>query len=312
MHHIDLGCIVVPLGRKGPSLEFFRLPIESRDPALIHRGQPDVPLLVELQPEVARRKAWLQDRDGKFSDLCRPGIESSDILLAKIRIPNDSLRVHDHVVRLDHGARKVVLRDDDLSVLPLGSRERLERIRPGRGGAQIDRAEELREPLLRLPQCLSAGRHQPAGRSFLHVQRKTRIRIRRHPLQHGHEFSRIVSGFDDAFERVADDAREQAGLLIVGTGHAHQPLRVRELGGQILRVAQGQIAGDGLARRNLDDSGIVHFVSDGADAERILTGGQSVPRKAVLAPGIAQDADAHGGSRLLRADDHALHEPFGC
>jgi hypothetical protein len=182
------------------------------------------------------------------SDLSRFGIQSSDGLFAEIGIPGHSLRVHDDVVRLDRRTRKVVLRDDDLGVLSFRPRERPERIRPGRAGAQIDRAEELREPLLGLPQCLAARREQPSLRSLNDVQREARIRIGRHPLQHGHEFSRIVFRFDDAFERVADNTGEQAGLLIVGAGHAHQPLGICELGGQILRAAQGQRAGDGLAR----------------------------------------------------------------
>ena len=239
------------------------------------------------------------------------GIEPSDIVFAEIGVPRHSLRIHDDVVRLDDRPRKVVFRDDDLRVFPLGSRECLERIRPCRAGAQIDRAEEFGHPLPGLPERLAARLEQPSGRSFLHVQRKTRICIRRHPLQHFHHLSRVVLGFDDAFERVADDTREQRGLLIVGARHARQPLRIRELGGEVFRLVQGEIGGDSRVRRHVGDAGILHLVSHGADAERILTRRQPVPRKAVLPAGIADDADGDGGPGFLRADHHTFHEAFG-
>src|SRR5437773_10974237 len=51
MDHVYLGCVVVPLGRKNPGLEFLSLPVESGDPSLIHGGKAQVALLIELQPK---------------------------------------------------------------------------------------------------------------------------------------------------------------------------------------------------------------------------------------------------------------------
>ena len=82
--HVDLRRIVVPLRWQRPGPEFLRLGVELRDPALIHRGNPDAPVLIELQPEVAGRKAWLQRRDGIFGDLRRRRIEPSDVVFAEI------------------------------------------------------------------------------------------------------------------------------------------------------------------------------------------------------------------------------------
>ena len=226
------------------------LRVEFRDPALIHRGKPDCPRRSNCNPRLPVGKPGFNVGTGYSVTLAVFGSSLPMLSFAEIRVPRDPLRIHDDVVRLDDGAGQVVLRDDDLRVLALGTRECLQRIRPRRAAAQVDRAEILGDPLpatAGAPRRAAASSHR-AGR-FCMCSGKLEfvyVAIRSSTVTH---LSRVVLGLDDAFERVADGASEQRGLLIVGARHARQPLRIRELGREIFRGVQGEIGGDSLARR---------------------------------------------------------------
>ena len=138
--HIDLRIGLVQIWGNVPDLECLGLLIEFRDARLVHHAQPQVLLFVETHGKRAGRGAFFRLGYGVFHVLARFGIEPAQRLLAEIRIPGDSLRIDDYVMRLYRCARQVVLRYDNPRGFALGARQRLDGELPRRRGAQIDGA----------------------------------------------------------------------------------------------------------------------------------------------------------------------------
>src|SRR5262245_66069151 len=106
--------------------------------------------MVRAKAEGALRPALLEFRQVDFSHLAGLGVEPAEILLAEIGIISHPVLADDYVMRLDRVAWQIVLRDDHLGGGAGRTRQRLERVIPGLGFAQIDRSEELGALLLGL------------------------------------------------------------------------------------------------------------------------------------------------------------------
>src|SRR3989442_6634673 len=88
---------------------------------------------------------------------------------------------------------------------------------------------------------LSAG-SAPAGTGpHLRARRCAALRIARHAAPDLDPFSRIMLGTHDTLERMAGGTAEKILFLFFRSRHAHQPLTVRKLPGQILCLAYLQI-----------------------------------------------------------------------
>ncbi|PYR22837.1 MAG: hypothetical protein DMF98_19625, partial [Acidobacteria bacterium] len=100
---------------------------------------------------------------------------------------------------------------------------------------------------------LSLGGHRsaadPRRRRSLRHQRKGERRVPGHSLDDGDKSMRIVARPCHQFQRVAVRASAHRRFLLVAAGEARQPLRVRELRGEIACLAKFQIGG----RRFLGD-----------------------------------------------------------
>jgi hypothetical protein len=94
--------------------------------------------------------------------------------------------------------------------------------------------------------------------------------------------------------------------LCICAGKAHEPLGVRQLGGEIACRSELQIGCDRLARDHLHGRRGVQVVAHSSDADGILTRFQPVPRKPVTALLVADDGDRPRRASPTHADKHAF------
>src|SRR5262249_43158541 len=141
--HVDLRVVLVDLERQVPRLELLGLAIELRDRALVHHAEPEVAVPVEAHGEGAGREARLELRHRELGDLARARVELAQRLLAEVRVPGDTVSVHDDVVRLDGRPRQVVLGDDDARSASRRAGQRLQRVLPARRRALIWRRAQI-------------------------------------------------------------------------------------------------------------------------------------------------------------------------
>ena len=138
-------------------------------------------------------------------------------------------------MRFGHFSRQVIFRHDDASRLSLGPRQSLKGILPSLARAQID----ARQPFCGNLHWASTSRIAlHAADQRLRMGRRAARRVKSHALDNLDEFIRAMSGPHDAFESVAIGAIEEKSLLLIGPRRALGPLRIGQLGGEILGWAE--------------------------------------------------------------------------
>src|SRR5881296_2004880 len=110
---IDLYVIAVQLRRKAPRLEFFRLLIEFSHATLELHPEPDVFVFVKTNGQAACRQVRFQTRNLVIGHFARLRIQFSKDHFSETGVPRESLRVHNHIVRLSRLLRKLVFGVDD-------------------------------------------------------------------------------------------------------------------------------------------------------------------------------------------------------
>ncbi len=207
---VQLHANVVIFRRQRIVFHLLGLGVEIAKRALEHRVEPERAVLVELEREIADGSARFELLNGILGEFERLRVELGDEQLAEIRIPDRALGVDEDVVRLGGRARQIVLGDDDARRTPGGTRQGFERVLPLRDLAEVDAGEVfgLFAELLR-------------GARALRIEHALRLdRLAHRPITiHAHDdlgpFIRIVGRAHDAFERMATDAAEQEGFLIL-------------------------------------------------------------------------------------------------
>ena len=222
--------------------------------------------------------------------------------------PDHAVGIDDGVVRLDLLPRQIIFGDDDAGRASGRARQRLERIVPHFVFAEIDRGEVLRHRLhaRRLAE-VAAGFAQEALRM---LRRAARI-VAGHPVEHLHEFRRVMVGVHDAVEVVTADAIEQRFLLRVGSGEARKPFRIGELLGQVLGRPQLDVGGRGSGGGNVGVLRSLEVIADGTNGKRIAAGRKPRCREAELAGAVADDRDGRRRTLAFGADDHPFHRAVG-
>ena len=303
-----LRFIVGELGRYAPRLERRGLLFEPGDPVLIHHRQPEVPLHIGFEIEHSGGKPRSGQWHGVLGDRAALRIEPSKELFAEIGKPHRARFIDDDVVRLDRFPRKVVLRDDDTRGVAHRTRERLERIRPGRACVQVDACQVL-------GQVVGARAEAPhqirRAHAPLRVERKALVRIARHPLENPSELVHAVRRSERSLECVAVRAAEELFFLVLRARNACEPFRVGELRTEVRCLAQRQV-GRCSVRADVDRRGPFEIVSDRANPEGVMAWYQSRRREAVAPLIITHHGRRDCGSVGFDADQHAFHRAVIC
>src|SRR5262245_31063041 len=207
---VQLHTNVVIFRRQRVVFDLLGLGVEIAERALEHRVEPERAVLVELEREIADGSARFELLHGTFSELERLRVELGDEQFAEIRIPDHALRVDDDVVRLGGRARHIVLGDDDAGRTPAGTRQGFERVFALRDVAVLEAGAVF--------SVFAESRGTALARRIEHALRLDRLAHR--PITiHAHDdlapFIRIVGRAHDALERMATDAIEQEGFLIL-------------------------------------------------------------------------------------------------
>ena len=183
-------------------------------------------------------------------------------------------------MRRDFLARQIVFGVDHPRRPAFWARIGHQRILPFFGGREIDGAEILRHRAKNLDAVLALFLHQPLGRAQLRMDRQALLHIALHARQDlGEEAVGVVFRAHDALDPVAADAVEQLPLLRVGTGNAGEPFAVRQLRGEVGRLAEFYVDGRGLLLGDLDGLRCVELIADRAHRQMIGAGRQPIGRK---------------------------------
>src|ERR1700687_4834618 len=257
--HIELSHIVVELGLEVKDLEFFGLWIELCEGSLKHHSDPEISTFVFFDIEEANGIARLEFRHGKFLDFACLGIKLADVLLAEIGEPNRSVLVQDDVMRLNRRAWQIVLGDNRVRRLASRARQRLEWILPFRKRTEIDGGEVL-SLLAVLFRCSGPIRIDAA----LRLDRLAPLGVAHHAIDDLGEFIGVMSGPHDAFERVATNAVEQRGFLVIRTRNTGYPLCIGKLRDNILRLAKLEVGCRRLLSSEVRCPWPVKIVTDGS------------------------------------------------
>src|SRR5262249_39728533 len=100
--------------------------VELGRAGLEHEAEPEVALRVGFEIEGAGRPAFALQRHLEALVLERPGVEASEHLSAEVAVPDDAVRVRQHVMRLDGRVWQVVFGDDHAGPAALHARHDLE------------------------------------------------------------------------------------------------------------------------------------------------------------------------------------------
>src|SRR5438876_3114225 len=104
----------------------------------------------------------------------------------------------------------------------------------------------------------------------LRLERVAARSVARHPHHHLHEFVGIVSGLEDALQRVTADAAAYPVLLLFGSRHAHEPFGIGELRGYIGYLAKLEIHRRRRLRRNRDCDRACQIITHSAHGDGVL------------------------------------------
>ena len=226
------------------------------------------PALSVRSPEEAGGEAGLVHRHWILAGLAGLGIEPAQELLAEARIPGDAVGIDDDVMRLDGLARQIIFGDDHAGAAAFRARQRLERVVPLRARAQIDAAEKVGHAAIDLHALVPALFHPALAAPKLRGGRNALVHVALHARQRDvDEIVGLVGRARHPLERVAAHAAQHRVLLLVGAGEACKPFRVRELGGEILGLAQLQVVFRRLLRGHVHAGRPVEIVSDRANAQ---------------------------------------------
>src|SRR2546426_725441 len=104
----------------------------------------------------------------------------------------------------------------------------------------------------------------------LRLERVAARSVARHPHHHLHEFVGIVSGLEEALQRVTADAAADPVLLLFGSRHAHEPFGIGELRGYIGYLAKLEIHRRRRLRRNRDCDRACQIITHSAHGDGVL------------------------------------------
>ena len=228
-HHRLLRGVVIECGLHRKNLKGFCRHVELGEPGLKHHGQPQIAVCIGLEVERAGGRTGLEHGNGIVAILAGLRIEFAEEILDKIRIPDVALCVGAHVMRRDGFARQLIFGDDDVGGAAFGPRQRLQFVRPRRTAAQIDGREISGELAHQIVAYVAFGK------PGLHTRLRRVVGVLRHALEHGNKRLGVVGRTHDALERVAAHALDQRPLLLGRARHAHEPLGIGELRGEIGR-----------------------------------------------------------------------------
>src|SRR5207244_10750666 len=144
----------------------------------------------------------------------------AQILESKAAVARHAGGIVDTVMRHRYLARQIVFRNDDAGGPARGPRQRFPRVLPAADRTEI----HCGEPLCLLAEPLWVDRLDLAD-AALRLERVAARSVARHPHHHLHEFVGIVSGLEDALQRVTADAAAYPVLLLFGSRHGHEPIR---------------------------------------------------------------------------------------
>jgi len=193
--------------------------------------------------------------------------------------------------------------------LPFG-RKSFQVVLPCSAFAKIHVGHERSLTLASQAAALATIFEQPLSLALLRFQRCGLVGVGAHALHHLDKFSRRVARACDEIQAMAVDAVEQKTLLVVRSGHAHQPLSIRKLRGEVFGAVDFQIGGGGLGGGDGDLAGIFQIVTGRSDVERVLAGIEATAGKVVSSAGIADDGDGDGGVYALGADQNSFQRTF--
>src|SRR6202046_4361525 len=140
-YEVELDAVVVPFRRQRIVFDFASLRIDVADGALVHGVEPEFALIVEFQTEIACRRARFELFCGIFRELERLRIELGNEQLAEVGIPDVTVLIEQHVVRLGRRTPHIVFGHDGARGSFRGTRQRLQRIIPIADRAQVNGRE---------------------------------------------------------------------------------------------------------------------------------------------------------------------------
>ena len=186
------------------------------------------------RPRLPVGASWPVLGIGEFGDLAGLGIEPAEILLAETGEPGDAVLIDDHVMRRDFLARQVVFGIDHAGRPAASAAARFSAHISIARGAEIDRAEILRDGAIDLDAVFAAV--LPSGARPGAIADGSAGSAAHSPAcaaGSGSETVGVVFRAHDALDPVAADAIEQLSLLRIGAGDAFEPFDVRQLGGEV-------------------------------------------------------------------------------
>ena len=303
---IQLHAVIVIFRRQRIIGNLAGLRVQAAERALVHRVEPDLAGMVELDAEESGGRLVLELLDRIFGELERLRIELADEHLAEVRIPDMAFLIDQDVMRFGRRPHHVVLSDDGACVLALRARQRLQFVLPMVDRAQIDGREIVGD----LAVLLRRARAGPIQHG-LRLDGLAHRAIAHHPADDPCPLVGIVRRAHDSFQRVTAGAIEQRRLLLFRAGDAHHPLGVGELAGEIFGLLELDGGRGGLLRLHGRLDRRVDVVADRADADRVFARLQSVFGEGVAALRVGGHADLHGRAGLLGGDDDTFHVAFG-
>ena len=228
--------------------------------------------------------------------------------MAEIRIPDDAVAIHHHVMRLRVFTRQIVFGDDDTGRAAGEPRKRLQWKFHRLGIAQIHAGQIVGHLLLDRPRHRRAIRIVAAGEQRLRMGWRRTRRIGAHALEHLHELGGVMGRLHDALDGVAADAIGQRGFEFVVAGQAVEPFAVGELVGQRVGFRQRDVGGGRGARRNIGRFRAIEPIADGASRDAVMAGCELVCGEAVNPLRVRHHAGRNITAVKLGADQHAFHD----
>ena len=116
---IQLHAVVIIFRRQRIIGNLAGLRVQAAERALVHRVEPDLAGMVELDAEEPGGRLILELLDRVFGELERLRIELADEHLAEVRIPDVAFLIDQDVMRLGRRPHHVVLGDDGAGVAAL-------------------------------------------------------------------------------------------------------------------------------------------------------------------------------------------------
>src|SRR6202048_1578148 len=134
---IQLHGIVVVFGWQRIISDLAGLRVQAAERALVHRVEPDLPGMVELDAQESSWGVFLEFLDRVFGELERLRIELANEHLSEIRVPDVAFLIDQDVMRFGCRPYHIVFGNDGARVPTFRARQRLELVCPMVHRAQI-------------------------------------------------------------------------------------------------------------------------------------------------------------------------------